>query len=106
MTTEEYNAYAVKNLQTALDQCKQERDAAQLRVKELETQLALEKQAWPLLNRERGSLIDKKIAGTLTAEEERRLDKLQQYTDQRSSEFDKARIAVLEELKRKLSGPR
>ncbi len=37
--------------------------------------------AWPMLNRERGGLIDKDIAGTLTEKERDRLTYLQGYAD-------------------------
>ena len=38
-------------------------------------------ESWPAINRERSVLIDKSISGSLTAEEEKRLDALQAYTD-------------------------
>ena len=37
--------------------------------------------SWPALNRERGLLIDKQIAGTLTESERKLLDVLQAYAD-------------------------
>ena len=42
---------------------------------------AFEVAAWPALNRERGLLIDKDIAGTITPEERKRLEQLQAYAD-------------------------
>lgn len=41
----------------------------------------LERQDWAVVNRERGLLIDKNIAGTLNAEEQARLDLLEAYAD-------------------------
>ena len=38
-------------------------------------------QAWPVINRERGQLIGKNIAGTISADEKIRLDALQVYAD-------------------------
>ena len=54
--------------------------------KELEGRLCLAdfielERDWPATNRERGLLIDKSVDGTLTAEEQQRLDILQVYAD-------------------------
>jgi len=43
--------------------------------------------SWRAINRERGLLIDKSIAGTLTADEQKRLDELQLYADRHLARF-------------------
>jgi hypothetical protein len=57
---------------------------------------------WPLTNRERGELIDKGIAGTLSAEERARLDALQTYADYHIDETAPRPTHLLVELEDKL----
>ena len=58
--------------------------------------------AWPATNRERGQLIDKNIAGTITAEERGRLDVLQAYADYHLQKIAPRPIHMLDELERRL----
>lgn len=58
--------------------------------------------SWPATNRERGQLIDKNIAGTITAEERARLDALQAYADYRLQKVSPRPTLLLDELERRL----
>jgi type I restriction-modification system DNA methylase subunit len=55
-------------------------------------------QSWPATNRERGKLIDKNIAGTLSVEEETRLNSLQAYADYHLDQTAPRPTNVLDEL--------
>lgn len=57
---------------------------------------------WPTTNRERGELIDKNIAGTLSPEERIRLDALQAYADYHLTQVAPRSTAVLDELEKRL----
>ncbi|MGB8060705.1 MAG: hypothetical protein WCF26_02265 [Candidatus Sulfotelmatobacter sp.] len=57
---------------------------------------------WPTTNRERGELIDKNIAGTLTLDERIRLDALQAYADYHITQVAPHSTGVLEELENRL----
>jgi len=57
---------------------------------------------WPTTNQERGELIDKKIAGTLTVDERIRLDALQAYADYHLTQVAPHSTRVLEELENRL----
>ena len=59
---------------------------------------------WPTLNRERGELIDKNIAGTLTAAEQERLDWLQDYAEQYIHSVAPRPTHLLEELESIVEG--
>jgi hypothetical protein len=59
--------------------------------------------AFSLLNRERGLLIDKKISGVLTAEEQARLDELTVYVDKHLEPFDLDRQRALKVLEDRAS---
>jgi hypothetical protein len=58
--------------------------------------------SWSATNQERGKLIDKNIAGTLTAEERVRLDILQAYADYHLQEVAPRPTHLLDELERRL----
>jgi hypothetical protein len=58
--------------------------------------------SWPATNRERGQLIDKNIAGTLTAEERARLDVLQAYADYHLQKVSPRPTRLLDELEQRL----
>ena len=58
--------------------------------------------AWPATNRERVQLIDKNIAGTITAEERARLDVLQAYADYHLQTVSPRPTRLLDELERRL----
>jgi hypothetical protein len=58
--------------------------------------------AWSATNRERGRLIDKNIAGTITAEERARLDVLQAYADYHLQKVSPRPTHRLYELERRL----
>ena len=58
--------------------------------------------AWPRLNRERCLLIDKSIAGTITAEERVRLEALQAMAAERIEQFERYRDPLLDRLERRL----
>jgi hypothetical protein len=57
---------------------------------------------WPLTNRERGILIDKSILGSLTGEEQQRLDALQVYADYHVEQVAPHPTHVLDELESRL----
>lgn len=57
---------------------------------------------WPTTNRERGILIDKNIAGTITKEEQVRLDALQAYADYHINQVAPRPTRVLDELEGRL----
>lgn len=59
------------------------------------------KRSWPATNRERGQLIDKNIAGTITAEERARLDVLQAYADYHLQKVSPRPTGLLDELERR-----
>jgi len=56
---------------------------------------------WPATNRERGILIDKNIAGTISTEEQVRLDALQAYADYHIDQAAPRPTHVLDELERR-----
>jgi type I restriction-modification system DNA methylase subunit len=58
--------------------------------------------SWSATNRERGRLIDKNIAGTITAEERTRLDALQAYADYHLQMVSPRPTHLLDELERRL----
>jgi hypothetical protein len=58
--------------------------------------------AWSATNRERGQLIDKNIAGTITAGERTRLDILQAYADYHLQKVSPRPTHLLDELERRL----
>ncbi len=58
---------------------------------------------WSVMNRERGKLIDKSIAGTLTDEERVRLDRLNELADQHIEEVAPRSTNVLEELEKRIA---
>ncbi|HEY3937915.1 MAG TPA: N-6 DNA methylase [Bryobacteraceae bacterium] len=60
--------------------------------------------SWPATNQERGQLIDKNIAGTITAEERARLDVLQAYADYHLQKVSPRPTRLLDELERRLGG--
>jgi hypothetical protein len=60
-------------------------------------------QDWHVANRERGQLIDKKIAGKISAEEQVRLDLLQAYADYHIHRVSPRPTRVLDELERRLN---
>jgi hypothetical protein len=57
---------------------------------------------WPATNRERGILIDKGISGTITREEQMRLDALQAYADYHIDQVAPRPTDVLDELEKRL----
>lgn len=57
---------------------------------------------WPTTNRERGILIDKEIAGTISAEEQMRLDALQAYADYHIDQVAPEPTYVIDELEKRL----
>ena len=57
---------------------------------------------WSVTNRERGTLIDKGISGTLSAEERTRLDALQAYADYHIERVSPRPTHVLDELENQL----
>lgn len=57
---------------------------------------------WPATNRERGQLIAKNIAGTITAEEMARLDVLQAYADYHLQKVAPHPTDMLDELEKRL----
>ena len=57
---------------------------------------------WSVINRERGELIDREIAGTLNPEERVRLDSLQAYADYHIREVAPRATDVLDALEDKL----
>ena len=59
-------------------------------------------QSWLAVNKERGQLIDKDIAGTITAAERLRLDILQTYADYHLQKVSPRPMAMLDELERRL----
>ena len=59
-----------------------------------------ESELWPLVNRYRGELIDKKIAGTLSDEEMVRLDQLERYADRYLEMVASRPTQILEELEK------
>jgi hypothetical protein len=58
---------------------------------------------WPTTNRERGILIDKDISGTISPEEQMRLDTLQAYADYHIDQVAPRPTHVLDELEKRLS---
>lgn len=62
--------------------------------------------SWLATNRQRGQLIDKDIAGTITAEERTRLDVLQAYADYHLQKVSPRPAGLLEELERRMGGHR
>jgi hypothetical protein len=58
---------------------------------------------WPTTNRERGVLIDKNISGTISTEEQMRLDALQAYADYHIDQMAPRPSHVLDELEKRLS---
>ena len=62
--------------------------------------------SWPATNRERGNLIDKDIAGTITADERARLDALQAYADYHLQKVSPRPTRLLDELERRLGDHR
>ena len=57
---------------------------------------------WLLTNSERGALIDKSIAGTLSDNERRRLEILQMYADYHIKKVAPRPVEILNEIERKL----
>ena len=57
---------------------------------------------WSVTNRERGMLIDKSISGTLSTEEQMRLDALQAYADYHIDHVSPRPTYVLDELEKRL----
>ncbi len=57
---------------------------------------------WPTTNRERGILIDKEISGTISAEEQMRLDALQAYADYHVDQVAPEPTYVIDELEKRL----
>jgi hypothetical protein len=57
---------------------------------------------WPTTNRERGILIDKEISGTISAEEQMRLDALQAYADYHVDQVAPEPTSVIDELEKRL----
>lgn len=57
---------------------------------------------WPTTNRERGILIDKNISGTISTEEQLRLDALQAYTEYHINQIAPRSTRVLDELEGRL----
>ena len=57
---------------------------------------------WPTTNRERGILIDKNISGTVSTEEQMRLDALQAYADYHIDQVAPRPTHVLDELEKRL----
>jgi hypothetical protein len=75
--------------------------------KELESRLSLFdflqfENDWSVTNRERGMLIDKSISGSLTTEEQKRLDALQIYADYHIEQVAPRPTNVLDELEGRL----
>jgi hypothetical protein len=71
--------------------------------KELEGRIRLSdflrfEENWPITNRERGTLIDKSISGSLNAEEQTRLDVLQAYADYHIEKVSPRPTRELDEL--------
>lgn len=62
--------------------------------------------SWSATNRQRAQLIDKNIAGTITAEERARLDILQAYADYHLQKVSPRPTGLLEELERRLGDHR
>ena len=62
-----------------------------------------EQENWSVTNRERGRLIDKNIAGTISADERIRLDELQVYADYYLDKVAKRTNRVLDELEKLLA---
>lgn len=60
-------------------------------------------QDWPATNRERGLLIDKNISGTISKEEQMRLDALQAYADYHVDQVAPRPSHVLDELEKRLA---
>jgi hypothetical protein len=60
---------------------------------------------WSVTNRERGRLIDKSIAGTLSADEQTRLDALQAYADYHLDQVAPLPTHILDELEKRLGLP-
>jgi hypothetical protein len=60
--------------------------------------------SWSETNRERGRLIDKNIAGTITTEEQARLEILQAYADYHLQKVSPRPTRLLDELERRLGG--
>lgn len=58
---------------------------------------------WSVTNRERGILIDKSISGSLTAEEQKRLDALQIYADYHIEQVEPRPTHALDELENRAS---
>ena len=58
---------------------------------------------WPTTNRERGILIDKEISGTISREEQMRLDALQAYADYHIDQVAPRPTHVLDELEKRLA---
>ena len=61
---------------------------------------------WSTTNRERGQLIDKNIAGTISDDEQARLDCLQAYADHHLQQIAPRPTQFLDELERRLGIPR
>jgi N-6 DNA Methylase len=59
-------------------------------------------ESWSITNRERGTLIDKSISGTLNLEERARLDELQAYADYHIARVSPRPTDVLDELENRL----
>jgi hypothetical protein len=59
---------------------------------------------WSLTNRERGRLIDKDIAGTISVEEKTRLEALQAYADYYLDKVSPRPTHILDELEGRLFG--
>ena len=57
---------------------------------------------WSVINRERGKLIDKGIAGTLTGDERTRLEELQAYADEYIHRVAPRSCEALDELESRL----
>lgn len=62
-----------------------------------------EQENWSVINRERGQLIDKNIAGTISADEQIRLDELQAYADYYMDKVAPRMTRVLDELEKLLA---
>jgi hypothetical protein len=58
---------------------------------------------WPSTNRERGLLIDKNISGTISKEEQMRLDALQAYADYHIDQVAPRPSHVLDELEKRMA---
>ena len=62
-----------------------------------------EQENWSVINRERGRLIGKNIAGTISADEKIRLDALQAYAECYLEKVDPIPTRILDELEELLA---